>query len=113
VDPQHLAVEHLRRFNAGVAGGDFSPLVESLSEDATMAFTGVDVGPFSGKAAIAEAYRQSPPDDAIEAIDIRQTDPASALVEYVWRSDAARSPGRLRLSWGPDGLVRSMEIQLP
>jgi steroid Delta-isomerase len=113
VNPQQLADDHVRRFNACVAEGDFSPLVESLSDDAIMVFDGMAVGPFAGKAAIAEAYRQSPPDDAIEVIEARQTDPAGALVEYAWRSDPAKATGRMRLNWGPDGLLRALEIRLP
>jgi steroid delta-isomerase len=111
VNPQQLAVDHVRRFNASVAAADFSPLVESLSEDATMAFEGMPVGPFAGKAAIAEAYRQSPPDDIIDLLEVRQTDPAGAEVEYVWHSDPAKR-GRLRLGWTPDGLLQTMEIRV-
>ena len=113
MNPQQLAADHVRRFNASVAAGDFSPLVESLADDATMAFEGTPVGPFAGKAAIAEAYRQSPPDDTIEVVEVRQTDPAGALVEYAWRSDPAKTTGRMRLRWGPDGLLRALEIRLP
>jgi hypothetical protein len=113
VNPQQLAADHVRRFNASVAAGDFAPLVESLSDDAIMAFEGMAIGPFEGKAAIAEAYRQSPPDDAIEVIEVRQTDPASVLMEYAWRSDPAKTTGRMRLRWGPDGLLRALEIRLP
>jgi steroid Delta-isomerase len=113
VDLQRLAADHVRRFNASAAAGDFSPLVESLADDATMAFKGVDVGPFSGKAAIAEAYRQAPPDDTIDVIDVRATGPDSALVEYAWHAAPQRGRGRLRLSWRPDGLLRTLEIELP
>jgi steroid Delta-isomerase len=113
VDPQQLAADHVRRFNACVAAGDFSPLVESLADDATMAFEGMPVGPFAGKAAIAEAYRQSPPDDTIDVVEVRQTDPAGALVAYAWRSDPAKAAGQMLLSWGPDGRLRALEIRLP
>ena len=87
--------------------------LESLSDDAIMVFDGLPVGPFAGKDAIAEAYRQSPPDDAIDVIEIHQTDPGSALVAYAWRSDPAKTAGQMRLSWGPDGLLRALEIRLP
>jgi steroid Delta-isomerase len=112
VNPQQLALDHVRRFNACVVEGDFTPLVDSLSEEATMAFEGMATGPFCGKAAIAEAYRQSPPDDTIHPVAVRQTDRDSALVEYAWRSDPAGSTGQMRLSWGPDGLLKSLEIRL-
>jgi hypothetical protein len=71
VNPQQLAADQVRRFNACVIAGDFSPLVESLAEDATMAFKGMDFGPFTGRTAIAEAYHESPPDDTIEVLDVR------------------------------------------
>jgi hypothetical protein len=111
VNPKQLALDHVRRFNVCVVEGDFAPLFDCLAEDATMAFQGVDVGPFHGKAAIAEAYRRSPPDDTIDPVAVRQTDPDSALVEYAWRSDPAGSTGELRLSWGPDGLLRALEVR--
>jgi hypothetical protein len=113
VNPQQRALDHVQRFNSCVVEGDFSPLVDALSEDATMAFEGVAVGPFSGKAAIAEAYRQSPPDDAIEVYAVRQAGPDGALVEYAWRSDPARTTGQIRLTWSPDGLLNALEIRLP
>ena len=55
MNPQQLAADHVRRFNACVATGDFAPLVQSVADDATMTFEGAPVGPFTGKAAIAEA----------------------------------------------------------
>jgi steroid Delta-isomerase len=113
VNPQQLAADHVRRFNACVAAGDFSPLVESLADDATMAFEATPVGPFTGKAAIAEAYRQSPPDDTIEVVEVLQTDPVSALVTYAWHSDPTKAAGQMRLRWGPDGRLRALEIRLP
>lgn len=113
MDPQQLAVDYVERFNASVTAGDFTPLVESLADEAVMAFEGVNIGPYKGKSAIAEAYRQSPPDDTIEVIEVRQTDPVGAVVEYAWHSDPARKPGQMRLRWGADGRLQTLEIQLP
>ena len=49
--------EHVKRFNAGVRSGDFTPMLENFGDDATMTFEGVPVGPFAGRDEIAQAYR--------------------------------------------------------
>jgi steroid delta-isomerase len=112
MDINQLVAEHVARFNDSVAAGDFAPLVESFAEDATMSFEGVPIGPFAGKAAISEAYRMSPPDDAIDLVEVRESGPDAASVGYVWRSDPAKT-GEMRLRWRPDGLVQALDVRLP
>ncbi|OLB75820.1 MAG: hypothetical protein AUI14_20240 [Actinobacteria bacterium 13_2_20CM_2_71_6] len=113
MDVNRLVANHVARFNRSVAAGDFTSLVESFADDATMSFEGVPVGPFTGRAAIAMAYRMSPPDDAIDLGEVHESGPDSARVEYTWRSDPAKKAGEMRLAWQPDGLVRSLEVRLP
>jgi ketosteroid isomerase-like protein len=113
MDVNQLVADHVARFNRGVAAGDFAPLVESFADDATMSFAGVPVGPFTGKAAIAEAYRANPPDDAIEVIAVYESGPDHAYVGYVWRADPAGATGEMRLRWRPEGLLQSLDVRLP
>src|SRR5829696_9589623 len=58
-----LLSDHVARFNAGVRSGDFGPMVDGFTDDAELVFEGIPVGPFRGRAAIAAAYRNQPPDD--------------------------------------------------
>lgn len=50
---RQLLERHIARFNQGVRTGDFSPMLAPFAPDATLAFEGIPVGPFHGKAAIA------------------------------------------------------------
>ena len=52
---------HVETFNTAVASGDFAPLVDMFAADARLEFTGSPVGPFEGRAAIADAYAAQPP----------------------------------------------------
>ena len=65
-----LVREHVRRFNEGVRSGDFEPMLQQFAEDAVVSFSGIPVGPFVGKPAIAAAYRRQPPDDEIDVRSI-------------------------------------------
>jgi hypothetical protein len=91
-----LLTEHVDRFNAGVRSGDFGPMLELFADDATLAFEGVPVGPFHGRDAIAAAYRDQPPDDQIEVLDVEEDD-AEIRARYAWLRDEGRASGDLRL----------------
>ena len=80
---------HVARFNAGVRGGDFGPMVDGFTDDAEMVFEGIPVGPFRGREAIAAAYRMQPPDDEIELLDAEQDSEGRVVASYAWR----RRPG--------------------
>ena len=56
-----LLTDHVARFNAGVRGGDFGPMVDGFTEDAELVFEGIPVGPFRGREAIAAAYQMQRP----------------------------------------------------
>ena len=106
VDATHpLLDSHVDRFNRGVRTGDFGPMVEHLTEDATMRFEGVPAGPFEGAAAIAAAYRAQPPDDEIVVLGWR-TDPAGTVIaDYAWASAPAARAGELRLTFRGDRIA--------
>ncbi len=55
-------------FNAGVRHHDFSEYLASFAQDAVLEFDGVPDPALYGKAAIAERYRDDPPDDQITVV---------------------------------------------
>ena len=81
-----LFADHVDRFNAGVRSGDFGAMVSHFAADARLEFVGVPAGPFIGRAAIAAAYRERPPDDEIDVLSIDDADPLSVVARYTWRA---------------------------
>jgi steroid Delta-isomerase len=76
--------DYVAAFNQAVRDGSWMQLAAWFTDDAVLEFVGPPVGPFVGKRAIAAAYAQDPPDDAIEL-----TAPPSVLgdeisVRYRW-----------------------------
>jgi steroid delta-isomerase len=97
--------EHVERFNAGVRTGDFAPMLEPFADDAEMAFEGVPVGPFIGREAIAAAYRERPPDDELDALDVRR-EGDTFVAGYAWRCEPDVRAGELRLTVAGDRITR-------
>jgi steroid delta-isomerase len=89
--------EHVQRFNAGVRSGDFAPMLELFTDDAEMAFDGVPVGPFFGREAIAQAYRERPPDGELDVLDMRR-EGDTIVAGYAWRREPDVRAGELRLT---------------
>jgi 3-hydroxyisobutyrate dehydrogenase-like beta-hydroxyacid dehydrogenase len=89
-----LVHRHADLFNHAVRSGDFAPMLAEFTDDAEMSFEGAAVGPFLGRDAIAEAYRQQPPDDEIEVLDVR---PNGQHIEadYAWRRESGKRAGRM------------------
>ena len=100
-----LLDEHVRRFNAAVRSGDFAPMLENFADDATMMFEGIPVGPFAGRDAIAEAYREQPPDDELDVLDVRR-DGDTIVAGYAWRRDPDVRAGELRLTVDGERITR-------
>jgi ketosteroid isomerase-like protein len=97
--------EHVARFNEGVRSGDFTRMLENFTEDATMAFEGVPVGPFVGRDAIAAAYRDRPPDDELDVLDVRR-EGDTIVAGYAWHREPDRRAGELRLTVVNDRIAR-------
>jgi steroid delta-isomerase len=91
-------------FNEGVRTGDWSQLVELFTDDAELEFVGIPLGPFPGRAAIAEAYRTQPPDDEIVVLEDRGD---SAV--YAWAREPGRRAGELQLE-ERDGAIARLRI---
>jgi steroid Delta-isomerase len=100
-----LLEDHVERFNAGVRSGDFTRMLESFAPDATMAFEGVPVGPFVGRDAIAQAYRERPPDDLLDVLDSRR-EGSTIVAGYAWRREPDRRAGELRLTSEGETITR-------
>jgi steroid delta-isomerase len=92
-----LLTDHVARFNAGVRGGDFGPMVDGFTEDAELVFEGIPVGPFRGREAIAAAYRAQPPDDEIDLLDVGQDADGWVVASYAWRERPGVRAGALVL----------------
>jgi hypothetical protein len=96
---QRLLDRHLERFNAAIRTGDWAPMLELFTTDAALVFEGVPVGPFVGREAIEAAYRESPPDDEIDALGRPVPGPdGTFVVEYGWRRDGGRRAGLMRVT---------------
>ena len=93
---------HCERFNQAQRTGDWTPFVATFAEDARMAFTNVPVGPFVGRAAIASAYAERPPDDTLTVVAVEPVDPDIARVRFRWDSGG---PGTMLLRFRGAELV--------
>jgi hypothetical protein len=100
-----LLAEHVARFNAGVRGGDFAPMLEQFAENATLEFRGVPVGPFQGRDAIAAAYEAQPPDDEIEVLEVEEDD-AEIRARYAWLRDEGKAAGDMFLARDGDRITK-------
>lgn len=97
-----MLTAHVQRFNYGVRTGDFDPMVSAFSEDAELVFEGIPVGPFVGRDAIAEAYRERPPDDEIVLLGGEGT--------YAWASAPEVPAGQMLLT-ERDGEIARLVIR--
>jgi hypothetical protein len=88
--------DHIGLFNAAVVSGDWGAFVGHFSADAVMEFIGPSIGPFVGRAAIADAYATSPPDDTIEPDGPVASEGDDLIVPFRWSS--TRDRGVLRIT---------------
>jgi steroid Delta-isomerase len=98
--------QHCIRFNEAVRTGDWTPFVATFTEDASMVFTNVPAGPYSGRDQIAAAYREQPPDDTMAIESVEELDPQTARVRFAWD---AGGDGTMVVRWR-DGQVAHLEI---
>ncbi len=92
-----LLDRHVELFNTGVRSGDFGAMLEHFVEDAELVFEGVPVGPYRGRQAIADAYREQPPDDEIRVWNARAEN-QELVADYRWMRDRTTRAGELRLA---------------
>jgi steroid delta-isomerase len=89
---------HVDRFNAAQASGDWSAFAHVFAHDARMSFAGVPVGPFEGRAAIADAYRSSPPTDTMRVIDATEHEDSDSI-RFAWTRGGT---GTMTIRWVGD-----------
>ena len=92
-----LLTEHVERFNAGIRTGDWEPMLRAFDPDAELAFDGVPVGPFVGRDAIADAYREQPPDDEVRLLSDPREEEGALVADYAWAREGTRA-GRMILT---------------
>lgn len=97
-----LLDDYVERFNAGVGSGDWEPMLDLLAPDAELQFSGIPVGPFTGREAIGEAYRVQPPDDQIVLLD--RLDDRGAV--YAWAREPTRPAGEMHIEAPAGAIVR-------
>ena len=81
--------EHVLRFNVAVETGDWTAFTDRFADDAVLEFVGPPVGPFSGRAAIRDAYARQPPDDKIELDGPVTAESDELVVAYRWARTGA------------------------
>jgi hypothetical protein len=73
-----------------------------------MEFRGIPVGPFSGRDAIAAAYRAQPPDDELRVLDERQR-AGRVEARYAWLAEPDVAAGEMLLTHEA-GLIRKLVV---
>ena len=102
---RELLDAHVDRFNAGVRSGDFRPMLDGFTDDATLEFVGVPVGPFRGRDAIQVAYLTQPPDDEIDVLEAWQREDLVCAL-YAWRRDEGRAAGEMWIARDGDRIAK-------
>jgi RimJ/RimL family protein N-acetyltransferase len=80
--------------NECVRTGDWEPLAGWFTDDAELAFEGVPVGPFRGRAEIASAYDERPPDDEV-VIFAAVEEGDGVVADYGWLREPGLAAGRM------------------
>jgi steroid delta-isomerase len=100
--------DHVERFNEGIRTGDWGPMLDGFADDGEMEFRGVPVGPFSGKDAIAAAYRAQPPDDELRVLEERDRE-GRVEARYAWLAEPDIAAGEMLLTH-EGGLIRELVV---
>ncbi len=88
---------HVAAFNHGIETGDFEPMVQGFVPDGELIFVGAPAGPFTGRHAISDAYRESPPDDEIRVLEASVVG-GEVVAAYGWARDEGAKAGLLILT---------------
>jgi steroid Delta-isomerase len=99
--------EHVRVFNEAASSGRWEPFIDRFAEDAELEFVGVPAGPFIGKQAIAQAYRENPPDDVIAIDGAPRRAGDTIVVPYRWNRTSEK--GTMRMTWKA-GLITKLVV---
>jgi steroid Delta-isomerase len=103
-----LLERHVERFNAGVRSGDWEPMLEQFDDTAELEFRGIPVGPFSGREAIAAAYREQPPDDQLRVLEEREREDG-VDARYAWLAEPDVAAGEMLITTR-EGRIRKLVV---
>ena len=109
--PADFVTDYAAVFNAAVGSGDYAPLLARFTDHAVLRFENVPPEAatleFAGHQAIADAYKQNPPDDQIDLTGEPVDRGEHVIVGFAWRRD--QSPGVLDFV-RTDGLVSALTV---
>lgn len=97
---------HVAAFNDAVRSSEWDAFAARFAQDARMEFIGVPVPPCTGRAAIAAAYQDDPPQDTMR-VDGTSQDGSVDVVRFAWSRGGT---GTMRLSWTGAGLVATLSV---
>jgi hypothetical protein len=100
---------HETLFNQGVGTGDFGPWLLTFAEDAVQTFTGLPLGPFVGRDAIAAAYAAHPPSSPMKLVG-SSVDGDTYTGHFVW-ADAPDTGGVFVFTLRGD-LIATLDVTL-
>jgi len=96
-EPIALLHDYVLVHNECVRTDDWQPLGEWFADDAELAFDGVPVGPFNGRAQIVAAYEEQPPDDEVVILGALAEN-GRVVASYGWLRDPAKRAGEMILT---------------
>ena len=80
-------------------------MLEQFHEDAELEFRGIPVGPYTGKEAIAAAYREQPPDDELRVLELREREDG-VDARYAWLAEPEIAAGAMLLTAAGGGISK-------
>lgn len=92
------AARHVAAFNDSVRSGDWAVFADRFTPDATMRFTGIPAGPFTGREAIAAGYATQPPSDTLTVT----RGVSSSDVDELWFAWDNGGTGTMTMHWHGD-----------
>lgn len=105
-DLRALLERHVELFNDAVRTRDYGAYLATFAEDAVMRFDSVPLGPFRGRAAIAEAYAERPPSDTMALIDMEEIGTDAVKASFEWD---AGGTGQMFMRW-VDGRLTELSV---
>jgi hypothetical protein len=102
VDRRALLERHVELFNEAVRTGDYAPLLSTFAEDAVMTFGDLPIGPFHGRAAIADACTTATAVDSMALIGMEEVGDDAVNALFEWDEGGT---GQMFLRWNGGSLA--------
>ena len=100
---------HQMLFNEGVRTGDFGPWLDTFTDDVAVTYTGLPIGPFHGRDALAGVYAEHPPSSPMR-VESSKIEGDRVTGDFIW-IDAPETGGVFVLTLRGDR-VASMDVTL-